>query len=242
MEFTTKQRDSLKSGFSNAFLLKARLEDAFKQKHPELYDEIVTDYLVYDGFPREVDKSKVEYSLELFAESDVMVDILEDRDVLENEEQYLSSVNSEDFYIENIVEVPMYLEPTVKIKTDAEQYLQLNPTVEYLAEKIYNAYEERQFAEMLIQDKEIQQNIIYEAVQNGFSEDVDLSRLRFSINPRLTQDFDGIARRVIDKGEIGENSTVDMFLNDRLYAYIKNENLFEPNITIDDTPEEYEEL
>lgn len=242
MEFTAKQKQELKEGFKNALAKKDILEEEYKKKHPDLYNEIVKDYLVVDGFPESVNKEKVDYSFILTSEPETMFDILSDRDVIEDEQQYLSVVNDPDFFIDNITDVPMYLQPSLSIRTTAEEYLQKYPTKEYLSERISNKYEEKVFDELLKAVEEVKTEVKEKAMQDGFKNDVDLDKLRYSLNPSLINGYEGLAQDIISQSVIGESNNVDNFLDEELYNYIYNNDLYKLDIRIDDTPEEYEEI
>lgn len=241
MKFTSKQKEELKTGFRNALARKDELVEEYKEQHPDLYNEIVKDYLVIDGFPEDVVKEKVDYTFLLTSEPDTMLQILTERDVIQDEQQYLSVVDDTNFYINSMVEVPMYLQPTMTITTTPEEYLQKYPSQDYLAEKISNKYEEKVFAELLKDVEDVKEEVRETAVQDGFNYDVDLDKLRYSVKPTLTKGYSGISQDILSQSVIGEGNTVDSFLDESLYNYIYNNDLYKIDIQIDDSPEEYEE-
>lgn len=240
MKLTRRQREVLTEGFNNVLAYKRELENAFKEKYGQIYDQIVIDYLQLDGFPKDVKLEKVNFNLDISFHPEIMVELIEQKDALENEVDYQSKSNDKDFYINSALDEPAQLKSTVVIRTDVEEYNQEHPSVEYLANKInakFNIEDLKEEIEKLDDTKQLVREV---AMEEGFSNDIDVNKLKYTIDVRLKHDVTNLSDKIIETTNIGEGVRVDEYLDKDLYDFIINQNLYDITIQIQDDPEDFE--
>lgn len=239
MKLTKRQREILTDGYNNVLAYKRELESAFKEKYGKVYDQIVMDYLQLDGFPKDVKLDKVNFNLDISFQPEVMVELIEAKDTLENEVDYQSKSNDKDFYINSVLDEPAQLKSTVVIRTDVEEYNQEHPSVEYLANRIndkFNIEDLKQEVKKLDDTKQLVQE---SAMEEGFPSDIDIDKLKYTIEVKLKHGVTNLSDKIIETTNIGESVRVDDYIEKDLYNFIINQNLYDIKVQIQDDPEDF---
>ncbi|PKE06424.1 hypothetical protein CW676_07745 [Macrococcoides caseolyticum] len=242
MKFNTTQKDLLKRGFTSALRRKNELLEEYKRKHPELYNEIIHDYLVWDGLPKDVKAEKVNYTVDISGDPEALVQILEIREIIQDEEQFKANIENDKFYIDNIIDVPMYIDMQVTIKTTVEEYMDKFPDGEYISYRLNNYYEEEEFVKFLEEKEDVKEWIKREAKQEGFPDDVDLEKLKYTLHSNVSgNQMHRVAEHIHQREVITEENPLSKFIPNELYSYIYNHALFDLRLELNQTPEEYSE-
>ncbi|MBO3081167.1 hypothetical protein [Mammaliicoccus sciuri] len=240
MKLTTRQREVLTQGYDNVLNYKRDLENAFREKYGHIYEQIVKDYLQLDGFPKDVKLDKVNFNLDISFLPEVMVDLIESKDTLENEVDYQAKSNDQDFYINSALDEPALLNSTVIIRTDVEEYNQEHPSVEYLAKRINDKYEVEELKEEVNKLEETKQSVKEAAIEEGFSDDINVDNLKYTIDVKLKYGVTSLSDKIIQTTNIGENIRVDDYIEKDLYDFIIKYDLYDIDVQIQDDPEDFE--
>lgn len=245
MKLTEEQKKKLIKGFEEAFNSK-ELPEKFKEKYRSVYIAMGKDVLAQNGYPKNADIEKGNFELKISPKTsyESFADNVEQDVDFGNKEEFLAIVDNHNFYIDYIMNKVQDIKVDFILLDDPNEYLEKNPTEEYLAKEIDRFFDVHVLEEHLKNSEDFKEMYIAEkAVEEGFDDDVDLNKLRYKIeNLEIDISYRELAEYFLDSGTIKEEDTVRGFLNRELYRQIIKHHFYECNVVIETDPLEMEEM
>ncbi|WP_239710628.1 hypothetical protein [Mammaliicoccus sp. E-M21] len=247
MKMSIAQRNVLKKQFELAFQDK-ELVIAFKEDYEQIYKQMAQDVLSQNGFPKMTEIKDDIVEMEIKPKSDVepFVDYVEESGDIEDDDDFEHIRTDGSYFIEIILEREnlRYTNISFRIKIDPNEYLEEHPTEQHLAKEMSKAYDENVLKKHIIEDSEFREEELREyLVDEGFSEDVDINKVKYSIDNLIVSDsFVNIAEMILDTGRFSSDDRVSRFVKRDMYKIIVDSKLYEYDFRLESDPHELEEM
>ncbi|HGO1493021.1 TPA: hypothetical protein ACK0CK_002644 [Staphylococcus aureus] len=224
-------------------LFTSELGHQFASEEEYLADQIIDYALKDEGFPIDANMYNVKASIQISSKiqgEDWAEDYVESQDLETDEE--LQQINENDligYIFDNMDKVDV----VVNIDDSLEEWLEEHGTVEYLEEKMEDAFDELEFIELIEQNAKNDSAIIEKTEEalreEGFPDNVTASDVDiYASNVKLTVPFETIAEHHID--DIESSGGVSNYINNKFYDDILNEGLYDFDLEIASDIEDYQ--
>lgn len=247
MKLTKAQRNVLQKQFELAFQDK-ELVTAFKEDYENIYERMAQDVLTQNGFPKmtEINDNVVEMEIKPKSDVEPFVDYVEGSDDIEDDDDFEHIRTDGSYFIEIILERENLRHTNIsfRIKKDPSEYLEEHPTEQYLAKEMSKAYDKNELEKHVKENSEFKEEELREyLVDEGFPEDVDLNKVKYSMdNLQLTDSFTNIAEMILDTGRFSSGDRVNSFVKRDMYKIIVDGKLYEYDFRLESDPHELEEM
>ncbi|HDF2935134.1 TPA: hypothetical protein PC496_000798 [Clostridioides difficile] len=239
MKFTKPQKDILNKSYTEAFSSED-INQRVKEDYRDMYEAMAKDTLVDNGYPDNVDITKVNLRLNVVPKvsTEEFVDNLEQNGKIEDMQTFTAVAQDINYFIKDILDNIRMTNIEIEFKSSPEEYLEQYPTVNYLSKEISKSYDESKLREMVLEDEMfLRERVEPQAKDEGF-ENIDVSKLKFHIEDiNIKESFTALADRFISNGKVGENDVdVRTFIKQDLYSEIIRERLYEAKVRFDMDP------
>ncbi|RIM88907.1 hypothetical protein BU107_04710 [Staphylococcus xylosus] len=245
MKLTEEQKKKLINGFEEAFNSK-ELPETFKERYHSVYKAMGKDVLAQNGYPKNADIDKGNFELRISPKTsyEAFADNVQEDVDFGNKEEFLAIADNHKFYVDYIMKKVQDINVDFILKDDPNEYLEKNPTEEYLAKEIDRFFDSHVLEERLRESEEFKEMYLAEkAVEEGFDDDVQLDKIRYRIeNLEIDISYLELAEYFLDSDAIKGDDTVRGFLNRELYRQIIKHHFYECNVVIETNPLEMEEM
>lgn len=247
MKLTTAQRNVLQKQFELAFQ-DDDLVEAFKEDYEHIYEQMAQDVLNQNGFPKMTEVNDKVVEMEIKPKSDVMpfVDYVEASDDIQDDDDFEHIRSDGSYFIEIILERENLSHTSIsfRIKVDPNDYIDEHPTEQHLAKEMSKAYDVNEFEKHIMENSEFKEEELREyLVDEGFPEDVDLNKVKYSIDNLVVSDsFENIAEMLLDTGEFRPGYKVSTFVKKDMYKMLIDHKLYEYDFRLESDPHDLEEM
>lgn len=221
---------------------------AFKEDYEHIYERMAQDVLNQNGFPKMTEVNDKVVEMEIKPKSDVIpfVDYVEASDDIQDDDDFEHIRSDGSYFIEIILERENLSHTNIsfRIKVDPNEYIDEHPTEQHLAKEMSKTYDVNEFEKHIMENSEFKEEELREyLVDEGFPEDVDLNKVKYSIDNLVVSDsFENIAEMLLDTGEFRPGDKVSTFVKKDMYKMLINHKLYEYDFRLESDPHDLEEM
>lgn len=243
MKFTQQQTELLIKEFDSTFN-NTELEEAFKNDFNDMYNAILTDVLVQNGYPENVKPEKSPAKIKINPKTTVedFVKYVEEAEIIEDIEDFMIKSTDTRFYIDTILINIGETNIEVEFTADPKEYLEMYPTVDYLAREMEKYFNSTDFEEVIRNDEEFIEDIQEEAEDEGFH-NIPIEKIKYKITDLKPADsYEYFADLMINNDVFSDETTVQSFLKKDYYNELARGKQYEVDIEFLIDPEEIDEM
>ena len=202
MAMTEKQREYIKNQFQELFADPLTIGEHYRADDEYNYGYVVNEALMDEDFPDDANHTNTNVEVEIRNNSDLDVwcDMFEHYNHISGEDEFEANKDDEDSYLLTIYDNIEMTEIVVTILDDVDEWLDQNPTEEYLAEQIEMEWDEEFIREVVPIYAIDYDEKLREAIEDdAFPDDVDIMDIEvFITDIEENTSFENMAAQFID--------------------------------------------
>lgn len=202
MAMTEKQREYIKNQFEELFADPLSIGENYRADDEYNYGYVVNEALIDENFPDDANHTNTNVEVEIRNNSDLDVwcDMFEHYNHISGEDEFEANKDNEDSYLLTIYDNIEMTEIVVTILDDVDEWLDQNPTEEYLAEQIEMEWDEEFIREVVPIYAIDYDEKLREAIEDdAFPDDVDIMDIEvFITDIEENTSFENMAAQFID--------------------------------------------
>ena len=202
MAMTEKQREYIKNQFEELFADPSTIGEHYRTDDEYNYGYVVNEALIDENFPDDANHTNTNVEVEIRNNSDLDVwcDMFEHYNHISGEDEFEANKDDEDSYLLTIYDNIEMTEIVVTILDDVDEWLDQNPTEEYLAEQIEMEWDEEFIREVVPIYAIDYDEKLREAIEDdAFPDDVDIMDIEvFITDIEENTSFENMAAQFID--------------------------------------------
>lgn len=227
MAMTEKQREYVKNQFEDLFADPLTIGEHYRVDDEYNYGYAVNEALIDESFPDEANHTNTNVEVEIRNNSDLDVwcDMFEHYNHISGEDEFEANKDNEESYLLTVYDNMDMTEIIVTILDDVDDWLDKNPTEEYLAEQIEMEWDEEFIREIIPIYAIDYDEKVKEAIEDDdFPDDIDIMDIDLIISDvEEGTSFESMAAQFIDNVYGGFESVSDYVRqNQHIYDAFEN--------------------